>query len=63
MRLTRCCWVADKYTKENAFMEKIRLNDKFTGDEFPGYENVRLSYAQLKTIIDRKLPAWMITTY
>ena len=35
------------------------LNDKFTGDEFPGYENVRLSYAQLKTILDRKLPGWI----
>ena len=35
------------------------LNDKFTGDEFPGYENVRLNYSQLKTIIDRKLPGWI----
>ena len=35
------------------------LNDKFTGDDFPGYENVRLNYSQLKTIIDRKLPGWI----
>ena len=35
------------------------LNDKFTGDEFPGYENVRLTYPQLKTIIDRKTPGWI----
>ena len=35
------------------------LNDKFTGDEFPGYENVRLTYFQLKTIIDRQLPGWI----
>jgi hypothetical protein len=35
------------------------LNDKFTGDEFPGYENVRLTYSQLKTIIDRQLPGWI----
>ena len=35
------------------------LNDKFTGDEFPGYENVRLTYNQLKTVIDRKLPGWI----
>ena len=35
------------------------LNDKFTGDEFPGYENVRLTYSQLKVIIDRKTPGWI----
>lgn len=35
------------------------LNDKFAGDDFPGYENVRLNYSQLKTIIDRKLPGWI----
>lgn len=35
------------------------LNDKFTGNEFPGYENIRLTYPQLKTIIDRKLPGWI----
>ena len=34
------------------------LNDKFTGDEFPGYENVRLTYSQLKNIIDRQTPGW-----
>lgn len=34
------------------------LNEQFTGDEFPGYENVRLSYRRLKTIIDRQLPGW-----
>ena len=34
------------------------LNDRFTGDDFPGYENVRLSYRQLKNIIDRRLPGW-----
>ena len=35
------------------------LNDHFTGNDFPGYENVRLSYPQLKTIIDRQLPGWI----
>lgn len=35
------------------------LNEHYTGDEFPGYENVRLTYAQLKTIIDRQLPGWI----
>lgn len=34
------------------------LNDQFTGNDFPGYENVRLSYKQLKNIIDRQLPGW-----
>lgn len=34
------------------------LNDKFTGSEFPGYENVRLTYSQLKNIIDRQIPGW-----
>ena len=35
------------------------LNDRFTGDEFPGYENVCLTYTQLKVIIDRQLPGWV----
>lgn len=35
------------------------LNEQYTGDEFPGYENVRLSYPRLKTIVDRQLPGWV----
>ena len=35
------------------------LNDKFTGNEFPGYENIRLTYLQLKTIIERQVPGWI----
>ena len=35
------------------------LNDKFTGEDFPGYENVRLSYRQLENIIDRHIPGWI----
>ena len=35
------------------------LNDRFTGNEFPGYENVRLTYDQLYTVIDRQLPGWV----
>ena len=31
----------------------------YDGDEFPGYENIRLSYAQLKTIIERKRSGWL----
>ena len=32
----------------------------YDGDEFPGYENIRLSYAQLKTIIERKRSGWLV---
>ncbi len=35
------------------------LNDCFTGNDFPGYENVRLTYTQLQNIIDRNLPGWV----
>ncbi len=35
------------------------LNDHFTGNDFPGYENVRLTYKQLKNIIDRQMPGWI----
>lgn len=31
----------------------------YDGDDFPGYENVRLSYYQLSTIIDRKKSDWI----
>ena len=31
----------------------------YDGDEFPGYENVRLSYYQLETIIKRQRGAWI----
>lgn len=46
-----------------AVMEELEvleiLNDQFTGEDFPGYENVRLSWKQLKNIIDRQLPGWI----
>lgn len=35
------------------------LNEQYTGNEFPGYENVRLSYPLLKNIVDRQLPGWV----
>lgn len=35
------------------------LSEQFTGDDFPGYENVRLSYSQLKNIIDRQFSNWV----
>lgn len=46
-----------KSIKDNLEVLEI-LNNKFTGDDFPGYENVRLSYHQLKIIIERKLSGW-----
>lgn len=49
-----------KFTSIADELEVIEiLNDKFTGEDFPGYENVRLSYRQLKNIINRKLPGWI----
>ena len=35
------------------------LPNIFDGDEFPGYDKVRLSYTQLKSIIDRKKKSWI----
>lgn len=35
------------------------LPDLYDGDDFPGYENIRLSYAQLATIIHRKKAGWL----
>lgn len=34
------------------------LNSQYTGDEFPGYDNVRLSYEQLANIINRHSGGW-----
>lgn len=35
------------------------FNDQFTGNDFPGYENVRLTYGQLSNILARQLPGWI----
>lgn len=35
------------------------LPSVFDGDEFPGYDRVRLSYTQLKSIIERKKKSWI----
>lgn len=49
-----------KFTSVMQDLEVLEiLNDQFTGDDFPGYENIRLSYRQLKNIIDRQLPGWI----
>lgn len=40
-------------------MEVIEvLNDEYKDDHFPGYDNIRLPYQELKRIIDRDLPEW-----
>jgi len=31
----------------------------YDGDDFPGYENIRLTYSQLATIINRQRPGWI----
>ena len=35
------------------------LPNVFDGDEFPGYDKVRLSYTQLKAIVDRQKKSWI----
>lgn len=35
------------------------LPNAFDGDEFPGYDKVRLSYTQLQTIIERQKKSWI----
>lgn len=34
------------------------LNSQYIGDEFPGYDNVRLSYEQLANVINRNTGGW-----
>lgn len=55
-----CRNMGRKYEKVMNELEVVQiLNEQYTGDEFPGYENVRLSYPRLKTIVDRQLPGWV----
>lgn len=46
-----------------ALMEELEVLEllpvAYDGDEFPGYENIRLSYQQLATIIHRKREGWL----
>lgn len=35
------------------------LNDTYTAEDFPGYDNVRISYKQLKQIVERKPQSWV----
>lgn len=55
-----CRTMGRKYENVMDELEVVQiLNEQYTGNEFPGYENVRLSYPLLKTIVDRQLPGWV----
>ena len=47
----------------SSLMEKLEvieiLSTTYDGDEFPGYENIRLSFTQLETIIKNKRSGWI----
>ena len=55
-----CRTMGRKYENVMDELEVVQiLNEQYTGNEFPGYENVRLSYPLLKNIVDRPLPGWV----
>ena len=55
-----CRTMGRKYENVMNELEVVQiLNEQYTGNEFPGYENVRLSYPLLKNIVDRQLPGWV----
>ena len=55
-----CRTMGRKYENVTDELEVVQiLNEQYTGNEFPGYENVRLSYPLLKNIVDRQLPGWV----
>ena len=55
-----CRTMGRKYENVMDELEVVQiLNEQYTGNEFPGYENVRLSYPRLKNIVDRQLPGWV----
>lgn len=55
-----CRTMGRKYENIMDELEVVQiLNEQYTGNEFPGYENVRLSYPLLKNIVDRQLPGWV----
>lgn len=48
------------YNTVRAELEVLEiLPDVFDGNEFPGYDKVRLSYTQLASIIERKKKSWI----
>lgn len=55
-----CRTMGRKYENVMDELEVVQiLNEQYTGNEFSGYENVRLSYPLLKNIVDRQLPGWV----
>lgn len=55
-----CRRLSRKYETVMDELEVVEiLNEQYTGDEFPGYENVRVSYPVLKNIVDRQLSGWV----
>lgn len=55
-----CRTMGRKYENVMDELEVVQiLNEQYTGNEFPGYENVRLSYPLLKNIVDRQLTGWV----
>lgn len=55
-----CRTMGRKYENVMDELEVVQiLNEQYTGNEFPGYENVRLSYPLLKNIVDRQMPGWV----
>lgn len=55
-----CRTMGRKYENVMNELEVVQiLSEQYTGDEFPGYENVRLSYPRLKSIVERQLPGWV----
>ena len=55
-----CRTMGRKYENVMDELEVVQiLNEQYTGNEFPGYKNVRLSYPLLKNIVDRQLPGWV----
>lgn len=55
-----CRTMGRKYENVMDELEVVQiLNEQYTGNEFPGYENVRLSYPLLKNIVDCQLPGWV----
>jgi len=55
-----CRTMGRKYENVMGELEVVQiLNEQYTENEFPGYENVRLSYPLLKNIVDRQLPGWV----
>ena len=55
-----CRTMGRKYENVMDELEVVQiLNEQYTGNEFPGDENVRLSYPLLKNIVDRQLPGWV----